>query len=89
MVREIHRFAHYLAQVCGLRLTTCAACLKLVRAFLLDRFAAGRIRISALKLADVIRFLKKYTQGWGASAKRDVGNSPRSSRPCMGNAPLR
>jgi integrase/recombinase XerD len=78
IAEETHRFEHYLTQVCGLRPATCTARLKRVRAFLLDRFATGRLRISALKPADVIRFMGKYTQGWMASSKREAGNSLRS-----------
>lgn len=78
IAREIHRFDRYLTQVCGLKPTTCAARLKVARAFLLDQFAAEQIRMSALKPADVICFMRKYTQGWKASSTRDVGNSLRS-----------
>jgi site-specific recombinase XerD len=78
IVREIDHFSHYLTQVCGLRPATCHVRLQRVRAFLLDRFVSGQICIGALKPADVIRFMKKYTQGWEASSKRDVGNSLRS-----------
>jgi len=78
IVGEICRFGHYLTQVCGLSPATCSVRLQRVRAFLLDGFATGRIRISTLKPADVIRFLAKYTQGWAASSKRAAGDSLRS-----------
>lgn len=75
---EIHRFDHYLRQVCGLKPATCDDRLRHVRFFLLDRFAAGSIRINLLKPSDVIRFISKYTQRWIASSKRHAGNSLRS-----------
>lgn len=78
VAEEIHNFEHYLTQVCGLRPATCSARLKHARAFLLDRFATGCIRISVLKAADIIRFMRKYTQEWMASSKREAGNSLRS-----------
>jgi integrase/recombinase XerD len=75
---EIRRFDHYLRQVCGLKPATCDDRVKHVRFFLLDRFAAGSIRMDLLKPSDVIRFMSKYTQRWIASSKRHAGNSLRS-----------
>jgi site-specific recombinase XerD len=75
---EIRRFEHYLTQVCGLSPATCTARIKLVRAFLLDQFSAGRVCTRVLRAPEVVRFLRKYTQGWKASSQRDVGNSLRS-----------
>jgi len=49
-----------------------------VRAFLLQRFSAGRIRIDLVKPADVSRFMAKYTKGWTAPSKRAAGDSLRS-----------
>jgi integrase/recombinase XerD len=76
--QEITRFEHYLKQVCGLRPTTCSVRIQRVRAFLLQRFAAGRIRIGVVKPADVVRFMAKYTKGWTAPSKRAAGDSLRS-----------
>ena len=56
IAEEINRFERYLTQVCGLSPATCSVRLRRVRAFLLDRFAAERIQISALKPTDVVRF---------------------------------
>jgi site-specific recombinase XerD len=78
IAEEIGRFEYYLTQVCGLRPSTFTARSKHVRAFLLGKFATEQIRISELKPADVIRFLNKYTAGWMASSKREVGISLRS-----------
>lgn len=78
ILMEIRRFEHYLMQVRGLSPATCSVRLQRVRAFLLDGFATGRIRISAVKPADVIRFMAKYTQGWAASSKRAASDSLRS-----------
>jgi integrase/recombinase XerD len=78
IAEEINRFEHYLKQVCGLRPTTCTVRIQRVRAFLLDRFSAGHIRISAVKPADVVRFMAKYTEGWTAPSKRAAGDSLRS-----------
>jgi integrase/recombinase XerD len=78
VVEEIHRFEHYLTQVCGLSPVTCRVRLQRVRAFLLDEFAGGRTCISAAKPRDVVRFMTKYTQGWTASSKRAAGDSLRS-----------
>jgi integrase/recombinase XerD len=78
VAEEIHCFEHYLEQVCGLSPVTCRVRLQRVRAFLLDGFAAGHSRISAVKPADVVRFMAKYTQGWAASSKRAAGDSLRS-----------
>ena len=78
IAEEALRFEHYLTQVLGLRPATCRARVKLVRAFLLDRFTTGRIRIRALEATDVTRFMRKYTRGWKASSQRDAGNSLRS-----------
>lgn len=75
---ELDRFEHYLIQVCGLSPSTCRVRLHRVRAFLLDRFAAGRMRIRALRPTDVARFMRKYTEGWTPSSKRAVGDSLRS-----------
>jgi integrase/recombinase XerD len=75
---EISRFEHYLKQVCGLRPTTCSVRMQRVRAFLLQRFSAGRIRIDLVKPADVSRFMAKYTKGWTAPSKRAAGDSLRS-----------
>ena len=49
-----------------------------VRAFLLDRFGADPIRMSAVKPADVVRFMAKYTEDWTAPSKRAAGDSLRS-----------
>ncbi len=78
IAEEINRFEHYLKQVCGLRPATCTVRLQRVRAFLVDRFAHADIRISTVKPADVIRFMRKYTEGWTASSKRAAGDSLRS-----------
>jgi site-specific recombinase XerD len=78
IAEEVRRFEHYLTQVSGLRLATCTARLKLVPAFLLDRFSAERIRIRPLKAPDVIRCMGKYTKDWKASSQHDAGNSLRS-----------
>jgi integrase/recombinase XerD len=78
IIEEISRFAHYFKQVCGLRPTTCSVRIQRVRAFLLHRFAAGRIQIGAVKPADVVRFMAKYTEGWTAPSKRAAGDSLRS-----------
>jgi site-specific recombinase XerD len=77
VIEEISHFEHYLKEVCGLRPTTCSVRIKRVRAFLLQ-LAAGRIRIGAVKPADVARFLAKYTEGWTAPSKRTAGDSLRS-----------
>lgn len=73
IAEEINRFEHYLKQVCGLRPATCTVRLQRVRAFLVDRFAHADIRISTVKPADVIRFMRRYTEGWTASSKRAAG----------------
>jgi len=78
VAEEINRFEHYLMQVCGVSPVTCRVRLQRVRAFLLDGFAAGRIRISSVEPAHVVRFMTKYTQGWTASSKRAAGDSLRS-----------
>ncbi|MBZ5617046.1 MAG: site-specific integrase [Acidobacteriia bacterium] len=75
---ETHRFEHYLQQVCGLKPATCVARLKHVRSFLLDRFGTRGIRMCMLKPIDVIRFMRKHTERWGASSKRQAANSLRS-----------
>jgi integrase/recombinase XerD len=75
---EIHRFNHYLTQVCGLKPATCHDRLLHIRSFLLDQFATGSIRMNKLKPAEVIRFINKYTQRWTASSKRHACNSLRS-----------
>lgn len=64
--------------MCGLRSSTCSVRLRRVRAFLLQRFTAGRIQIGAVKPADVVRFMAKYTEGWTAPSKRAAGDSLRS-----------
>jgi site-specific recombinase XerD len=78
ITEEINRFEHYLKQVCGLRPATCTVRLQRVRAFLVDRFAHADIRITTVKPADVIRFMRRYTEGWTASSKRAAGDSLRS-----------
>jgi integrase/recombinase XerD len=75
---EIQRFNHYLTQVCGLKPATCHDRILHIRAFILDRFAAGNIRMNRLKSADVIGFINKYTERWTASSKRHACNSLRS-----------
>jgi len=78
VAEEINRFEHYLKQVCGLRPTTCTVRIQRVRAFLLDRFSAGHIRISAVKPTEVVRFMARYTANWTAPSKRAAGDSLRS-----------
>jgi hypothetical protein len=78
IAEEINRFEHYLKQVCGLRLATCTVRLQRVRAFLVDQFAEAGIRVSTVKPADVISFMRKYTEGWTAPSKRAAGDSLRS-----------
>jgi integrase/recombinase XerD len=78
IAEEINRFEHHLKQVCGLRLATCTVRLQRVRAFLVDQFADAGIRISTVKPADVISFMRKYTEDWTAPSKRAAGDSLRS-----------
>jgi integrase/recombinase XerD len=75
---ELHHFDHYLTQVCGLKRATCHDRLQHIRAFLLKRFADGKIKINALKPVDIMQFISKYTQRWTASSKRHACNSLRS-----------
>lgn len=75
---EIHGFEYYLSEVCGLKPVTRDDRLRHVRAFLVDRYRSGSIRMNVLKPVDVIRFMGKYTQRWKASSRRHVGNSLRS-----------
>jgi integrase/recombinase XerD len=78
IIEEICRFEHYLKQVCGLRPTTCSVRMQRVRAFLLERFAAGPTEIGAVRPADVVRFMAKYTESRTAPSKRAAGDSLRS-----------
>lgn len=78
IAEEIHSYRHYLIEVRGLRISTCAARLRDARAFLLDRFGVRRIRINALTPVVVNRFFRKYTRGLASSSKKDVCNSLRS-----------
>lgn len=76
--KELRDFEHHLTEVCGLSPATQYTHVRRVRAFLLDQFGAGSVRLNVLKGKDVARFMAKYTAGWTASSKQATGTSLRS-----------
>jgi site-specific recombinase XerD len=75
---ELAAFDDYLAEVRGLQAITRQACLKHVRAFLLEHFGDSNIEMDALERSDIVRFTMAYTLRWKPSSVNQIGISLRS-----------
>ena len=78
IAEELCNFEHYLKNVCGLSPTTRLRRLKLLRAFLLDRFGSGCVRLSTLNARDVAGYVAKCAADWAPSSKKQLASTLRS-----------
>jgi site-specific recombinase XerD len=77
IVRELQAFAHYQEHVCGHTHATRAVSRLRVRAFLLGCFSRQDIRMDALSVKDVMRFIDRYTANCTHRSRYTIGRSIR------------
>lgn len=75
--RELEAFERYLVQVRGLAAATQRIRLNHIRAFLLDRFDTGAVKVCSLGCQDIERFITRYTQRWSPQSRKQVCSSLR------------